>query len=149
MADLHDCSNPNCYSGKVVGPLGTLVGICKTCNGKGYTVEVRTGQIWKENDKRQERYVLVHGVEGEFGDYAFIWTCNRAGCVLSGESKPRKASLERFNGKAGGYSYFGQPCHHGAGGSNTSTATGRPGGKSSTWRGARTTPQPLSTDGEH
>ncbi len=58
------------------------------------------GQIWKEDEKRYERYVLVTHV---YPDLAVIITCDADGMPKPG-SKHTNAKLIRF-GKASGYKY--------------------------------------------
>jgi hypothetical protein len=57
-------------------------------------------QIWKEDERRYERYVLVTHV---WTDLAVIITCDAEGMPRPG-SKHTNAKLSRFN-KAGGYKY--------------------------------------------
>jgi hypothetical protein len=66
-------------------------------------MKLAVGQIWKEDDKRMERYVLVLNV---FSDLAVIITCDANGRPKSGALRTN-ARLTRF-GKARGYKYEGQ-----------------------------------------
>lgn len=56
-------------------------------------IQVKVGQVWKEVDKRFERYVNVIGID------------EQNGIVTIKTSKKTKANIKRFNGKSGGYEF--------------------------------------------
>ncbi len=63
-------------------------------------MEPARGQIWKEDDKRMERYVLITHV---YPDVAVIITCDADGTPKLG-ALHTNAKLARF-GKARGYKF--------------------------------------------
>jgi hypothetical protein len=63
-------------------------------------MEVQVGQFWKENDSR---FTTVKEVLGVAGDKVKLQTVESS----SGKTGKRTyASIKRFNGKSGGYSYL-------------------------------------------
>jgi hypothetical protein len=69
----------------------------------GATTEVRIGQIWREDDSRQERYVRVDAIEGERVRIRSVARSD-AGEWRADSRVGRWASLKRF-GKSGGYRF--------------------------------------------
>lgn len=70
---------------------------------------VLPGQIWKENDPRNERYIrTITGPEKDHEGNLFVRVrgCNKDGGHV-GRSRESWAKLERFNGKRSGYSFTG------------------------------------------
>lgn len=65
------------------------------------------GQIWRELDRREERFVRVEHVAAS----VFIRTVVRDGpsWIPIPRSQPRAATLGRFNGKRGGYVFVAHP----------------------------------------
>ncbi len=70
--------------------------------------QVTAGQIWKENDPRQERYICVLCVQDYFTNghaTALVQRCDAEGKPIS--HRKGSARIDRFNGKRSGYSFTG------------------------------------------
>jgi hypothetical protein len=66
-------------------------------------IEPRKGQIWREVDPRQNRYVRVLGVNG-MGEVQVETVYNADGKWFRAHGTRRGwAKLDRFNGRRGGY----------------------------------------------
>jgi hypothetical protein len=66
-------------------------------------IEPKPGDIWRENDKRIDRYIRVLWI-AIGGRYARVKTCSLDGAFPKG-AREGQASLRRFNGKPRGYSF--------------------------------------------
>lgn len=63
---------------------------------------VQPNQVWREVDPRFNRWIRVIGIED---GKALLQECSEIGVVRAPGYKPSKATLERFNGKRGGYTF--------------------------------------------
>jgi hypothetical protein len=70
-------------------------------------VEVKVGQIWKDNDKRTvNRYVVVRKIED---GCAICIRCNADGLIVSQTTHLTSIRLDRFRPTSTGYIIFKQP----------------------------------------
>jgi hypothetical protein len=67
-------------------------------------MNIKVGQIWRADDKRFERYIVITHVHGD-GVPVFI-TCDANGKPIPGR-RHQNANVKRF-GKAGGYKLIGE-----------------------------------------
>lgn len=68
-------------------------------------MEVKAGQVWKENDNRFVRRVEVVGFCEEDENKVYIKCVEHSMC-FNAIGKVTTANRRRFNGQAGGYSLF-------------------------------------------
>jgi hypothetical protein len=69
-------------------------------------IDVRIGDIWKEADKRFNRYVRVLNLD-QLTTYVQLNTVSQHGVSL--RRRKTWARLWRFNGKHGGYKFVSRP----------------------------------------
>jgi hypothetical protein len=72
-------------------------------------VEVKVGQIWKDNDKRvANRFVVITGISDEVDQaYAICRPCDTEGQLLT--KRETRIRLYRFRPTSTGYIIFKQP----------------------------------------